>query len=185
MKKKEKVYNQISKDPDILKDDYREADSLNKKSPSVFNIQNLYDMTNIKNGQNINEVANLICRIKKIKIISDDTFINQCKDFSLHFNKFGVETFLHKFNDDFKLDDSSVALIVTEDINKYEKLLIDIPPNNLLNIVGILSEKNRLHTMKKGYTLYFLDNMTFDKKSCVNAILNCIGINILVCLGRI
>lgn len=185
MKKKEGAYNKFSKGPYVLNKYNNKFKLSSKQSPSICNIQNLYDMTNIKNGQCINEVADLICRFKKVKIISDDIFINECEGFSLHLKMFGIKTFLYKFNEKFELDDSSVILIITQDINKYKNLLTDIPKKVLLNTVGVLSEKNKLNTTEQGYLLCFLDNMIFEKSLCVNAILNCIGINISVYLSQI
>lgn len=150
-----------------------------KNSPISYSIQDLYDATNIKNNMVLNEVATLIYESKSLSIISDKYFFDLCKEFLVHINSFGIDTFLYDSDSNSYVKKSDVVFVLTLNENKREKLL-NILGGHDLKIVNVISEKNLQKKSKSDFVLYFLDNLNFDQLLCIDVILNCIGINLSV-----
>ncbi len=150
-----------------------------KNSPASYSIQDLYDTTNIKNGIVLNEVASLVYGSKSLSIIADNCFFDLCREFLVHINSFGLDTFLYDSDVDREIKKSDIVFVLTLNENNHEELL------NMLNecnvkVVDIISENNKEKKSKSDFTLYYLDDLNFDQVLCVDATLNCVGINVSV-----
>lgn len=151
-------------------------------SYTVCTIQDLYDITSLKNGVNIDFAAQLIFNSKNIKIISHlnkknkNLLENVCKSFKL----IGINANSYDFNDEFELKNDDIILMLSSDLKNenYKKFLIECVSKKI-KIIKISSEKNKIQDCMPKINLYHLDCAEFDKLLCLEVLLQCVYLGIL------
>lgn len=156
---------------------------INKIFPyKVCTIQDLYDMTSLKNGINIDLAADLIYKSKNIKIIISENkeFENLSVQLCESLKLLSINAKMFDLEDKIELEKSDVVLVLNSDLNCecYKNFFNEYSTKNL-KIINVLSEKDRNQKDIFGINLYHLDGFNFDKTLCIEILLKSINLGIL------
>ena len=156
---------------------------INKIFPcKVCTIQDLYDVTSLKNGINIDLAADLMYKSKNIKIVlpENKNFENLSVQLCESLRLFGLNAEVCELKDGFALEDNDTVLILDSTLSKENyKNFLNKSSIKGLKIINILSEKCKNQENNFEITLYYLDDFNFDKTLCVEILLKSIYLGIM------
>lgn len=149
----------------------------------LYTIQDLYDITSIKNGTNIHAATELIFKARRVKVfLSPNENIRKVfeKCFTL-INLLGLNVVICSFEDGITLKENETVLIFKEGttLEHYESFLSECEVKNV-NVINILSEKDRIAKNNSQINLYRLDYDEIDRQLSLEILLNCVYFAILV-----
>ena len=160
----------------VLLQENNSINEINKVFPyTICTVQDLYDVTSLKNGINIDLAAELICDTKNVKIItSKDEKVNallaaMCESLKI----LGIQADLCSNITDIK---EVAVFLLTEDLQEkcYE----------YLKVINILPEKKKKNENISEIQLYHIDCTHFGRLMCLEILLNCLYLGVLACINK-
>lgn len=149
---------------------------------TVCSIQDLYDVTSLKNNINIDLAADLIYNLKRIKIFlsTDDNIKTLFVNIFASLEFFGLKVDLYDLNADFCLEKNDSVIILSADIEDeiYKNFLKNCIEKEV-NVVNILPEKINMMENKCGLNLFYLSCKQFDEFLCIEILLRCLYLGVL------
>lgn len=160
------------------------VNKINKIIPyKVCTIQDLYDMTSLKNGVNIDLVADLIYKSRNIKIILPNSkdLENLFSQFCESLKPLSIDSKIFSLEKNIELEENDVILVLNSNLScKYYKNFLDECSTKNLKVINVLSEKDRNKKDIFGINLYHLDSFNLDKNLCIEILLNSLYFGFLV-----
>ncbi len=154
----------------------------NKKedAPSykIYSLQDLYDLTSIKNGNNIDLAASLIYNTKKVSLLinkKDKNIKNLIVEIAKSFELLGIRVLIFDDTSISKLEKNAVIIKLNLKSNVNDKLSIS---ERDLGLINIYLDKN---SNCDGYcvNLYGLNLKNIDLLLSIEVLLKCIYLGVL------
>lgn len=150
----------------------------NAPTYKIYSLQDLYDLTSLKNGDNIDLAASLIYNVKKVTIVIDkknEDIRNLLVEIAKSFEALRINVLIFDDKDISKLEKNDVIIKLNLSDNVDDKLFnkgLD------LKVINIYLDKSSEHT---GYdvNLYSLNLKNIDRLLSVEVLLKCVYLGVL------
>lgn len=157
-----------------------ENENVKKNAPTykIYSLQDLYDLTSVKNGDNIDLAASLIYNAKKVTIIMDknnEDIKNLLVEIAKSFEALGINVLIFDHENISKLEKNDVVIKINLSGNVDNKLFnkgLD------LKIINIYLDKSSDHA-GHGVNLYGLNLKNIDRLLSVEVLLKCVYLGVL------
>ncbi len=158
-----------------------ENENAKENSPTykIYSLQDLYDLTSVKNGDNIDLAASLIYNAKKVTIIiagkNEDNIRNLLAEIAKSFEALGINVLIFDNEDISKLEKNDVVIKINLSDNVDDKLFnrgLD------LKIINIYLDKSSDH-VGHGVNLYGLNLKNINRLLSVEVLLKCVYLGVL------
>lgn len=151
-----------------------------KDSPTykIYSLQNLYDLTSIKNGNNIDLAANLIYNAKKVSLIvnkKDENIKNLIVEIAKSFEPLGISVLIFDDASISKLEKNDVVIKLNLKSNAKDKLSIS---ERDLKTINIYLKKSG-NCNERGINLYGLKLKNIDPLLSIEVLLKCVYLGVL------
>lgn len=150
----------------------------NAPTYKIYSLQDLYDLTSVKNGDNIDLAASLIYNAKKVTIIIDkknEDIRNLLVEIAKSFEALGINVLIFDDENISKLEKNDVVIKINLSGNVDDKLFnrgLD------LKIINIYLDKSSDHA-GHGVNLYGLNLKNIDRLLSVEVLLKCVYLGVL------
>ncbi len=155
-----------------------ENEKENAPTYKIYSLQDLYDLTGVKNGDNIDLAASLIYNAKKVTIIMDkknEDIRNLLVEIAKSFEALGINVLIFDDENISKLGKNDVVIKINLRRNVDNKLFnrgLD------LKIINVYLDKSRDHA-GHGVNLYSLNLKNIDRLLSVEVLLKCVYLGVL------
>lgn len=150
----------------------------NTPTYKIYSLQDLYDLTSVKNGDNVDLAASLIYNAKKVTIIVDkknEDIRNLLVEIAKSFEALGINVLIFDNEDISKLEKNDVVIKINLSDNVNYKLFnqgLD------LKIINVYLDKSSDHA-GHGVNLYSLNLKNIDRLLSVEVLLKCVYLGVL------
>lgn len=150
----------------------------NAPTYKIYSLQDLYDLTSVKNGDNIDLAASLIYNAKKVTIIIDkknEDIRNLLAEIAKSFEALGINVLIFDDENISKLEKNDIVIKINLNSDVDDKLF------NLgldLKIINIYLDKSSDHA-GHGVNLYGLNLKNIDRLLSVEVLLKCVYLGVL------
>lgn len=155
-----------------------ENEKENAPTYKIYSLQDLYDLTGVKNGDNIDLAASLIYNAKKVTIIMDkknEDIKNLLVEIAKSFEALGINVLIFDDENISKLGKNDVVIKINLRRNVDKKLFnrgLD------LKIISVYLDKSSDHA-GHGVNLYSLNLKNIDRLLSVEVLLKCMYLGVL------
>lgn len=151
-----------------------------KDSPTykIYSLQNLYDLTSIKNSDNIDLAANLIYNAKKVSLLinkKNESIKNLVVEIAKFFETLEISVLIFDDTNISKLEKNTV--IIKLNLKKNVKNKLSISEKNL-KIININLYKSS-NCNERGINLYGLKLKNIDPLLSIEVLLKCVYLGVL------